>query len=238
MTRSTADRPPEHSTRDYPGATPVEIKVAKSLGPVLERWAATRGREFPWRSWTDEYRTIVVEILLQRTSADVVARFAVSFFGAYPDWTTVAAASTTELERTLTPLGLARRRSATLKSLAFLLASGERDGAYEQLSGLGQYIARAVRVARFGTTEAMIDVNFVRLVRRLFGGRWKSDYRFDARLQALGLAIIEGADDPKSANWAVLDFGALVCRARSPRCSDCPLSARCDWANQVKRLRR
>src|SRR5207249_227111 len=37
------------------------------------------------------------------------------------------------------------------------------------------------------------------------------------------------ADDPGGYGVAVMELGALVCTARAPRCSDCPVVTVCRW---------
>jgi len=72
----------------------------------------------------------------------------------------------------------------------------------------------------------MVDTNFVRVIKRAFIGPWRSDYRYDERLQEIALAIVLGGD-PKRVNWGVLDLGATVCTPRQPRCADCPVAKLC-----------
>ncbi len=38
-------------------------------------------------------------------------------------------------------------------------------------------------------------------------------------------------DPPVAARWsvAVMELGALVCTARTPRCADCPITRECAW---------
>src|SRR5713226_274811 len=49
------------------------------------------------------------------------------------------------------------------------------------------------------------------------------------------LAIVYGRAEPLlDVNWAALDFGALVCRARRPLCPECPLRARCQYARSPR----
>ena len=48
-------------------------------------------------------------------------------------------------------------------------------------------------------------------------------------LHALALRLVSGKRSLE-VNWAALDFGALVCRARRPLCPECPLRARCQYA--------
>ena len=203
-----------------------EREEAARLGSRLEQWYGVNGRQFEWRTWTDVFRLAVAELFLQRTRAAVVADFLPGFLREYPDWAAVARADRQVLTDTLGPLGLRHRRTATLVALAeSFLANPEQ--ALERHPGIGQYIGRAIRVATVSSREAMVDTNFVRLLRRQFGGNWMADYRYDPRLQELALELVMAADDPRHVNWAVLDFGATVCKPRAPLCGACPLSQDC-----------
>lgn len=196
------------------------------IGERLEDWGTQNLRDFAWRSWSDPYRVTVVEVLLQQTAAQKVAAFVDDWFKAYPDWQALAAATSEELESYLRPLGLHRRRAAVLGRLArsFL---GDPRAELASRPGVGQYISRAVSVALHGGREAMVDVNFVRILRRAFEGPWMADYRYDRRLQDLAQGVVDGARDPRRVNWAVLDLAAKVCRPRRPNCWECPIIQEC-----------
>lgn len=200
---------------------------AGRVAPALTRWYERHGRSFVWRGWRDPYRLAVTEVLLQRTRAEVVAAFVERFFVRFPDWTALGQADARELETELRPLGLQRRRAESLHRLA--VSAAEDSGLAIDLhhAGIGQYIDRALRVGMTGASVAMVDSNFVRIVRRAFGGRWLADYRYDTRLQGIAHRIIERADNPRHANWAILDIGATVCLPRRPRCGACPLASQC-----------
>jgi len=141
------------------------------------------------------------------TGAGKVAAFIDRFFSEYPGWSELAAAEELELQERLRPLGLHRRRASVLRRLAASVLD-QPYLALEDRPGVGQYISRAVAVSLFGASDAMVDVNFVRVLHRAFDGPWKADYRHDRRLQALAAAVVSGANDPRSVNWAILD---LVC---------------------------
>ena len=195
----------------------------------LDGWYAAAGRDFPWRQWRDPYRSLIVEVLLQRTAARVVADFAPSFFSSFPSWQSLAGARIEDLEETLAPIGLQRRRARSLHAAALVMVTAP-PADWEDLPGVGQYIGRAVKVTLHGSAQAMVDTNFLRVLRRVFPPPWRSDYRYDDRLQALSSAIVRGASDPRVANWAVLDLAATVCTSRTPRCSSCPLADACLFA--------
>lgn len=208
-------------------ATASELRRARRLSSLAQTWFATGRRGFPWREWRDSYRIAVAETLLQQTRAAAVEQVIGMVLTAYPDWASLRRAIPDELEEMLRPLGLHRRRSNTLRRLAAAMSSW--DGAvWETLPGIGQYIGRAIRVFTEGSSEAMIDTNFARVVRRVFGGRWKADYRYDQRLQEIGAAITR-VGDARNANLALLDIGALHCQARAPRCAGCPIIAECSF---------
>ncbi len=209
-----------------PRPTPGDLLHAREAGARLPAWYSVHGRDFPWRHWRDSYSVLIGEILLQRTSARVAADFAPEFLHRFPSWASLAAADETELEAVLSRIGLQRRRARTFRILSSVMMDSA-PAELRDLPGVGQYIERAVDVTLAGRISAMVDTNFVRVVRRLFGPPWKSDYRYDRRLQALALAIVEGAGDGRVGNWSVLDLGATVCRPRRPLCSECPLADLC-----------
>jgi A/G-specific adenine glycosylase len=66
-------------------------------------------------------------------------------------------------------------------------------------------------------------VNVQRVVTRLFG---VGDRR---QLEELASQLVKAAGTCEL-NLAVMDLAALVCRARKPRCGECPLAAYCVYA--------
>jgi A/G-specific adenine glycosylase len=99
--------------------------------------------------------------------------------------------------------------------------------------GVGQYISRAIAVGVRNEPLAMVDSNWVRIVHRIFGGRWLSDYRFDSRLQSIALSIVEADGNARHANWAILDLGAALCRPTRPLCPECPIRSACEYGANV-----
>lgn len=215
------------STR--PAATAEELRQARALGPRLEVWFRSNGRSFVWREWTDEYRLAVAELLLQRTRAATVARFIPAFVERYPDWQALARVPVATLGEVLAPIGLSRRRADVLTRLAKHI--GAERPVTEAAPGVGQYIGRAIAVMTHGARLAMVDSNWVRVLRRVFDGPWMADYRYDPRLQDVAQSVVDGADDVRAANWAMLDLGATICVPRNPRCDLCPLRVVCRYGS-------
>jgi A/G-specific adenine glycosylase len=203
----------------------------------LVAWFEENGRDFAWRaSGLPWYEALLAEVFLQRTTATAVARLLPGFLGRYPDWETIASAPDDELAEALRPFGLWQRRLATLKPLAARMAAlggavpATRE-AIEDLPGVGQYIANAMLVVCHGEAQPLLDVNMARVLERYFHPRTRADIRYDPYLQALSRAVLVGVD-AKVMNWAILDFAALVCRSRAPRCPECPLASGCRYARE------
>jgi A/G-specific adenine glycosylase len=206
---------------------------------LLSWWARSR-RHFPWRvKGATLYCRIVSEVLLQRTRAETVAAFWPTFIERFPTWKATSLARRIEIERILAPIGLARQRSPRLLALAQAVHS--RGGKFpkgrqeiEALPGVGQYIANAILSFCHKQPAPLMDVNMARVLERFFGERKLADIRYDPYLQSLATRIVSGRDFD-SINWAILDLGALVCRARNPTCDRCPLNIRCIYYSRQKR---
>jgi A/G-specific adenine glycosylase len=68
-----------------------------------------------------------------------------------------------------------------------------------------------------------MDTNTMRIIGRLHGR--DTNRRWQLRLDLHRLAGGPGPD--AEFNYALLDLGALVCRASNPLCGECPLRDRC-----------
>jgi A/G-specific adenine glycosylase len=78
--------------------------------------------------------------------------------------------------------------------------------------------------------HAVLDTNVRRVLARLVSGVEyppKAQTAPEVRLAESLLPL----DAETAAQWgvAVMELGALVCTARTPRCADCPVTAQCAW---------
>jgi A/G-specific adenine glycosylase len=220
--------PPRSTPAEYPSAS--EIKWFRTQ---LSKWSAANVRDYPWRRTTEPYHLLVAESLLQKTDADTVAPIYKLFLERYPTLKDLAAAELEDIAKILEPLGLFFR-ARRLQDCARIILK-DYDGKVPQdqkhllkLPGIGDYTARAIGSQAFSQPLAVLDANVARIFERFFGLRGE---RVKSRCK-----ILWGAADlvaPKKAvgkwNLALLDFGALVCKAPTPDCDRCPLSAKCHW---------
>jgi len=202
------------------------------IAPALIAWFERHGRSsLPWRTDRAPYRIAVSEFMLQQTQVDRVVPIFERFVAAWPSFAALAAASQADVIRAWQGLGY-NSRAVRLHGLA--RAVGERFGgrlpsdesALRELPGVGPYTARAIAAFAFNADVVAIDTNVRRIVHRTqFGLEWPP-VASDARLDAVAATLVP-AGSGYAFNSALMDLGATVCSARSPKCLVCPLRDAC-----------
>lgn len=211
-----------------------EKRRLSRLASDLVGWAEVSGRDYPWRGPdATTYHQVVVEVLLQRTTATAVSGFYFEFLEKYPSWEILARAQPSDLENFLRPLGLWRRRAQSLIGLARFAAANDGlfpadPSKHRNIPAVGQYVSNAIMVFQHSRQKPLLDVNMARVIERYLRPRVLADIRYDPWLQEAAHFLVRGSK-PELVNWAVLDFAALVCKARSPCCPVCPVRSRCNY---------
>ena len=195
-------------------------------------WYSQNKRAFPWREKNrSPYERLITEILLQRTQANTVANYYDTFFSKFPSWKHLAKSPIEEIGELLKPLGLWQQRAIKLKALAkAIIEKGgdipEKREEIDALPGVGQYIGNSIELFFYNRPKPLVDVNMARVLERYFGPRKLSDIRYDPYLQDLAHEVVD-CKKTLEVNFAILDFAALICKARSPLCEECPLASSC-----------
>lgn len=219
----------------------LKATVIKSIPWFQEQvliWFKIYGRSFPWREPNrNAYEILIAEILLQRTLADRCKIIYPQFLKQYPNWSCLADTTLDDLQVLIKPLGLWRQKAQSLISLAKYVM--KQNGSFpesrqelEELPAIGQYIASAMLLSN-GQPEPLLDVNMARVLERFFGPRKLADIRDDPYLQTLARKVVT-VENSLIINWAILDFGALICKARQPDCEICPLNSRCIYFSNLE----
>jgi A/G-specific adenine glycosylase len=198
---------------------------------AILRWYSLNGRPFPWRDTRDPYRVLLSEIMLQQTQADrVAARFPL-FLETYPDIESLANAPKDDILRAWRGMGYNNRAVRLHGAVKEVVAKygGEvpRDtGALAALPGIGRYTAHAVACFAHGRRVPVVDVNIRRVLSRIFRPM-RSLSAAVAEQDAWDLAQSVLPANAYDWNQALMDFGAMVCPARAPKCSVCPVAEQC-----------
>ncbi|BDZ38612.1 hypothetical protein GCM10025863_12260 [Microbacterium suwonense] len=97
------------------------------------------------------------------------------------------------------------------------------------LSGIGDYTARAVAVFGYGDRHPVVDTNTRRVIARAIDGRSQPGSPSRRDLAQMSQLLPEDETESAVFNAAMMELGATVCTARSPRCEACPIAAECAW---------
>lgn len=208
---------------------------------TLIDWFDLHARELPWR---DPDRTgwavLVSEIMLQQTPVARVLPVFDEWLARWPVPSALAHESQGEVVRAWGKLGYPRR-ALRLHAAADVIATKHNDvvpsdvDTLLDLPGIGAYTARAVAAFAYGKRAPVVDTNVRRVVARAVHGAGDAGPPSASRDLADVEALLPAAE-PHAARFsaAMMELGALVCTARSPRCADCPLLATCAWQRAGK----
>jgi A/G-specific adenine glycosylase len=199
-------------------------------------WYVIHARNLPWRDpSTTAWGVLVSEMMLQQTPVSRVTPVWLAWMDRWPTPTGLAADQPGEAIRMWGRLGYPRR-ALRLHECATAVAarhSGEVPSGLDALlalPGVGSYTARAVAAFAFQQRHAVVDTNVRRLVARAVAGAADAGPSTTAADMSAVEALLPGAPDAAArASVAFMELGALVCTARSPRCTACALQTVCAW---------
>jgi A/G-specific adenine glycosylase len=199
-------------------------------------WYGENARDLPWRDpATTPWAVLVSEVMLQQTPVARVLPVYAEWLARWPTPAALAAVPAGEAVRTWGRLGYPRR-ALRLHECAIAITD-RHDGVVPsdvgtllELPGVGAYTARAVAAFAHGQRVPVVDTNVRRVVARAVDGAGEAGPPSTARDLAAVEALLP-LEDATAARFSVamMELGALVCTARSPRCGDCPIRALCAW---------
>jgi len=211
----------------------------KEFRQRLLAWFRRHGRDLPWRRTRDPYAILVSEMMLQQTTVAAVVPYYERWMKRFPSVDPLAAAEESEILALWQGLGY-YRRARNLHAAAKVVAR-ELDGNFPRdyeglrsLPGVGDYTAQAVRAFAFDEAVPVLDANVIRVVARLFDIRTPVDTAkglAKVRVKLEELLPTRGGHEFVS---AIMELGALVCRAGRPDCLLCPVKQFCAAKNPEK----
>ena len=197
---------------------------------TLLRWYSENGRELPWRGTKDPYAIWLSEIILQQTQVSQGWDYWLRFMRQWPTVEALAAASEDEVLRQWQGLGYysrARHLHQAARQVVDMGGFPQTFDGLRQLKGVGDYTAAAIASIAFGQPVAVVDGNVYRVLARHFGIATPINTTEGKReFTALAQSLLPVAD-ASAFNQAMMDFGAVQCVPRSPRCTFCPLQESC-----------
>lgn len=229
--RASAESRSSRPDSPFPAVATTDIDRVRE---TIITWFETAARPLPWRAAdTSAWAVLVSEIMSQQTPVSRVEPRWREWMQRWPAPSDLAQASTAEVLHRWDRLGYPRR-ALRLQEAARVIAE-ELDGQVpqtaeelERLPGIGAYTAAAVASFAHGERTTVLDTNVRRVLIRLFAGRDRPSAS-PGRTETEWAGQFVPETDHTKWNAGVMEFGALVCTARSPQCETCPLSDICAW---------
>ena len=200
----------------------------------LLRWYEREQRDLPWRRpGVTPWQVLVSEFMLQQTPVARVEPIWLAWVARWPTPSATAAASAADVLRAWGKLGYPRR-AKRLHECAVVIAAEHGDVVPSDvetllsLPGIGAYTARAVACFAYRQRVPVVDTNVRRVVARAVHGRADAAASSSPRDLDDVDALLPNGDEAPRFSVALMELGATVCTARSPRCGICPLSV-CAW---------
>lgn len=207
-----------------------------SLSPTVIEWFRDNKRDLPWRrEGFSTWGVLVSEFMLQQTPVARVIPRLDEWLARWPTPVALAGASPGDAVRAWQSLGYPRRALA-LHACARRITdqhAGHVPNNVEDLlamPGIGDYTARAVAAFAHGQRHPVVDTNVRRVIARVVNGHAEpSPPRPKTDLAEMDRLLPNDPPASVDFNAGMMELGATICIARSPRCDACPIRHICKW---------
>ena len=197
-------------------------------------WFKNNKRTLPWRDKSDKsnypYRVMVSEFMLQQTVVKTVIPFFNKFVKKWHDLKSLSQASEEELLLHWQGLGYYSRARNLLKTAVIInenfdgLIPANQDELIK-LPGIGSYASAAILAIAFNKPAVVIDGNIKRVISRYLGFQGTLEDNKNIIEEAANTLSVRKNNEYYS--QGMMELGALVCKPKSPLCSQCPVVKEC-----------
>ncbi len=211
--------------------------MTTSLEDLIVSWYETSRRELPWREpGVGGWPVMVSEFMLQQTPVGRVLPAYLDWLARWPNPADLAAATPADAVRHWGRLGYPRRAirlheaaTAITRKHGGVVPASIAD--LRELPGVGSYTAAAIASFAYGHRHPVLDTNVRRVLARLISARQYPPAALTVAEQSLAESLLPPESERRAATWSValMELGALVCTAASPKCTSCPVADRCGW---------
>ena len=183
------------------------------------------GGNEPWRL------LVMARLSAQCTDArvNIVCR---SLFAKYPTLDSLADARLEDIEDIVRPCGLFRTKADSIKRACIMLRD-EFGGVVPdnmsdllRLPGVGRKIANLILGDVYGKPAVVADTHCIRICGRF--GMYSTDMKDPTKVEKIMSELIAPYEQSDFCH-RIVQFGRDTCSARSPKCSECPISELCSY---------
>lgn len=209
---------------------------ATDLQKLILKWYSDKQRDLAWRKpGTSPWGVLVSETMLQQTPVNRVEPEWIAWMNRWPTPEDLARATTADVIRAWGRMGYPRRALRLHESATMIIKrfGGQVPATYDELRelpGVGDYTASAVLAFAYKQRAVVLDTNVRRVFARLGGDPDATSSAPTKVERDFGEKLLP-RQAKRAATWsvAVMELGSLICTARAPKCTDCPVAQQCEW---------
>ncbi len=210
---------------------------SEAFAQRLIRWQRQHGRhDLPWQTQPpDPYFVWLSEIMLQQTQVATVIDYFHRFVARFPSLQALASADEQEVLALWSGLGYYQRARNLLACARRVVADHagrfpDRAELLAALPGIGPSTAAAIAATVYQERSAILDGNVKRVLARITCAQapWGSTALDRLLWQEAQRRLPRSPQDMPVYTQAIMDLGAMACRARRPLCDQCPVASDCE----------
>ena len=206
----------------------------KNLSKKILSWYDNNKRTLPWRtdqkSKKKQYYRILSEFMLQQTQVKTVIPYFNNFVKKIPNLKALSKSNETKILKLWEGLGYYARAKNLHKTSKILIKkyNGKIPKSFEKLKelpGIGDYTANVLLALIYNQPRVALDGNVKRVLSRLDNINTE---------ETVNLFRTKRNGDFAE---ALMEFGALICKPKDPRCHECKIKKMCAYYASESKIR-
>ena len=219
------------------------MHIKFNLPKKILGWYDNNKRSLPWRvsknSSKKLYYRLLSEFMLQQTQVKTVVPYFKKFTKKFKTLKSLSKSSEKKILKLWEGLGYYRRARnllATSKILVNKYNSKLPNTIQEikTLPGVGDYTANALLGLVHNKAVIAVDGNVKRIFSRIFN-KEENKINFDELIE-INQKILFNSNRNSDFVEALMEFGALICKPKEPKCLTCKLNKVCKYFNSSRKI--
>ena len=220
------------------------MHLSPTLSKKILAWYDNSKRNLPWRvskkSPKKLYYRLLSEFMLQQTQVKTVVPYFIKFTKKYKTLESLSQINDNQILKLWEGLGYYRRARNLLASVKLLVKKynsklPDNLNEIKKFPGIGGYTANALLGFIHNQPTIAIDGNVKRVFARYLNKK-------DSKINFEKLILINKKNlfiSNRNSDFveALMEFGALVCKPKDPKCSECCLKKKCKYLKSSKRIK-
>jgi len=220
------------------------MHLSSTLSKKILAWYDNSKRNLPWRvskkSPKNLYYRLLSEFMLQQTQVKTVIPYFKKFTNKYKSLEILSNINEKEILKSWEGLGYYRRAKNLLAAAKIIVRQYNSKlpntlNELKKLPGIGDYTANALLGLVYDKPTIAVDGNVKRIFARYLNKK-ESKINF-TKLIDLNKKSLFNTERNADFVEAIMEFGALICKPKDPKCEHCCLNKSCRYLKSSRKIK-